>query len=70
MRLVKLFAEREDRAQELETDINTWIQESGAEVISVSGNVAPQSQISYPDKKPAPSDVLIVVVYEPATVVA
>ncbi len=70
MRLVKLFTEREDHAKGLEKEINTWIEQSGAHVVSVTGNVAPQSQISYPDKKPAPSDVLIVVVYEPAAVAA
>lgn len=68
MRLVKLFVTREDKTSDLEREINSWIESSGAEVVSVTGNVAPQSQISYPDKKPAPSDVFVVVVYEPASV--
>lgn len=68
MRLVKIFTEREDKTPNLELAINTWAQSTGAEIVSVTGNIAPQSQISYPDKKPAPSDVLVVVVYEAAAV--
>jgi len=68
MRLVKIFMAKEDRSSDLESDINQWVEQSGAHLVSVTGNVAPQSQVSYPNKKPEPSDVLVVVVYEPATV--
>lgn len=68
MRLVKIFVEKEDHTDELESTINSWIEQSGANVVSITGNIAPQSQVSYPNKKPDPSDVLVVVVYEPATV--
>lgn len=67
MRLIKIFVTREDKTEELEDKVNAWVEATGAEIVSVTGNVAPQSQISYPGKMPAPSDVLMVIVYEPAT---
>lgn len=68
MRLVKIFTHKENETVKLETEINGWIEQTGAHLISVTGNIAPQSQVSYPNKKPDPSDVLVVVVYEPAAV--
>ena len=68
MRLVKIFASKENEVKSLEADINKWVEQTGVHLVSVNGNIAPQSQVSYPNKKPDPSDVLVVVVYEPATV--
>lgn len=68
MRHVKIFNGKEHETDRLEQDINQWIEQSGAELVSVTGNIAPQSQVSYPNKKPDPSDVLVIVVYETAAV--
>ena len=68
MRLVKFFNCKENETEQLETKINTWIEQSSANLISVTGNIAPQSQVAFPNKSPDPSDVLIVVVYEPSSV--
>lgn len=68
MRLVKIFTGKEDESTQLESSINSWVEQTGAQLISVTGNIAPQSQISYPNKKPDASDVLVVVIYEPAAV--
>ena len=72
MRRVKIFKRDEDEVQLLEKDVNQWIEESRADVISISGNIAPQTErleqrvdggeaaaAVYP-----PSDVLLVVLYE------
>ena len=68
MRQVKIFTGKEHETDKLEESINSWIVQAGANLISITGNIAPQSQVSYPNKKPDPSDVLVVVVFEPATV--
>ena len=68
MRQIKIFTGKENETHELESTINNWIVQTGSNLISITGNIAPQSQVSYPNKKPDPSDVLVVVVYEPATV--
>ena len=68
---VKLFKGIESEVSALEAEVNAWIRESGAKIISVTGNVAPQSNL--PDGKGGtmgrslypPSDILLVVLYEP-----
>ncbi|MFP4056350.1 MAG: hypothetical protein ACLF0G_05740 [Candidatus Brocadiia bacterium] len=70
MRKVKLFKSVEIELDSLEQQINTWIEQAGAKVVSITGNIAPQSLA--PESKTATlgtgtvasSDVLIVVVYE------
>ncbi len=72
MQQVKLFKGVESEVSVLEAEVNAWIRESGATIISITGNVAPQSNL--PDGKGGaigrslypPSDVLLVVLYEPA----
>ena len=68
MRQIKLFKGIENEVDSVEREINQWIRTSGAQVVSISGNIAPQTQ-----KEPggglsrtamAPSDVLLVVLYE------
>ncbi len=73
MQLVKLFKGIESELPDLEDKINTWIRESGANVIQVTGNIAPQSALNKPTTGQTlargsfeASDVLIVVSYEPA----
>ena len=68
MRLVKIFNGRENDSKSLEASINQWITNEAIEVVSITGNIAPQSPHSYATKQPIPSDVLVIVVYESATV--
>ena len=63
MRQVKLFKTVENEIWALEREINSWIEESGAKVISVTGNIAAQSQ-GESDSSFSASDVLVIVLYE------
>ncbi len=70
MQQVKLFKGVENEIGALEKEVNDWLSRSGAKVISLTGNIAPQSV--KPDGEGglgnscfAPSDVLMVVLYEP-----
>ena len=68
MQQVKIFKGVESDVSSLEEEINGWIRQSGARVLSITGNIAPQTpgaagagltQGGYP-----PSDVVLVVLYE------
>ena len=68
MQQIKIFKSIESDVSDLERDINAWLKESGARVVNVFGNIAPQT-ISDPEKARgsrgfSPSDVLIAVLYE------
>ncbi len=68
MQQIKIFKSIESDVSDLERDINAWLKESGARVVNVIGNIAPQT-ISDPEKAKgsrgfSPSDVLIAVLYE------
>jgi hypothetical protein len=43
MQQVKLFTGLEGATDELSGEINSWIRESGATVLQISGNISPQS---------------------------
>ena len=64
---VKLFKSVEAEVLELEKEINNWIRENGIRVVSIQGNIAPQT---LSDSKAgtsgrfSSSDVLIVITYE------
>lgn len=72
---VKLFSGQEDAKAELEAEVNTWIAESGAEIVSIAGNMSPQTLLpttdanstlsgsGSPARRFAPSDILVVVTY-------
>ena len=67
MQQVKLFKSVEAEVSDLETEINSWIRESGIRVISIQGNIAPQTVSDSKSaglKRFSPSDILIVVMYE------
>lgn len=76
MQQIKLFVGREDHTADLEGEVNSWIAESGAKVLSISGNIAPQSVLPSKDaganlsasgthtRRFAPSDILVIVTYE------
>ena len=69
MQQIKIFKGIENDLATLEADVNTWLVESNADVISIFGNVAPQTTVG--DAQGAglshsdfpPSDVLLVVHY-------
>ncbi len=73
MQQVKIFECLENEIAEMESNINRWLRESGARIVSITGNIAPQSQPAsskaggltqgtYP-----PSDVVLIVLYETAS---
>lgn len=79
MQQIKLFVGREDHTSELEAEVNNWIAGAGVNVLSIAGNIAPQSVLpskdggganlgtaSTPGRRFAPSDILVVVTYEKA----
>ncbi len=69
MHQIKMFKGLENEVAEMEQRINDWLRESGARVLSVTGNIASQSpkaeaaaslgQGGFP-----PSDVLVILTYE------
>lgn len=68
---IKTFIGREDHTNELDEAVNTWIAESGAKVVSITGNIAPQSILpgkdsssNTPGRRFAPSDLFVLVTYE------
>ena len=66
MQKVKLFKSIESELVTMESEINAWIKESGAKIISVTGNIAPQSGATSGGGMGSfsASDVLVIVVYE------
>ena len=67
VRQVRLFKRLESDINALQEEINGFLREPGVRLVSVSGNIAPQSET---DGKRlggdgyTPSDVLVIVVYE------
>jgi hypothetical protein len=66
MRRVKIFKSIESELWTMEKEINAWAEESGATIISVTGNIAPQTG-STASQGFSASDILVLVLYEPAT---
>ena len=66
MQRVKLFKSIETDIEDLERQINDWIESSGARVIHVFGNIAPQTagSGSASTRKFDASDVLLAILYE------
>jgi hypothetical protein len=70
MQQVKIFKSIESDVAALEKEVNTWLRASGAKVLAITGNIAPQSESSASKSGAlggghfAASDVLLVVLYE------
>ena len=68
MQQIRIFKSIESEVTDLERQINGWIQESGARVIHMFGNIAPQTVISETaaasGRAFSPSDIMIIVLYE------
>ena len=70
MHQIKLFVDIESNVDAMETRINTWLRESGAEVIKIFGNIAAQTvtpeskTTALAERKFSSSDLFISVVYD------
>lgn len=70
MHQIKIFKGLESNLPQLEKDVNTWLAESGAQVVQMFGNLAAQSGqrnetnslAAYPY---VASDVLLVILFAP-----
>ena len=70
MHRVKIFKRVERETAKLEEEINAWLAETGVRIVSITGNIAPQTPD--PNIKPKgtdrlaffPSDILVIIVYE------
>ncbi len=71
MQQIKIFKGLESQLETIENGINEWLKESGAKVVQIFGNIAPQgasqgnqAAATISSSKFVASDVLIVVLYE------
>lgn len=74
MQQVKIFVGLEGETNELTNEINDWIRASGAKVLQMAGNIAPQSSAGsgigggLPGTSlgtgRVPSDVIVILLYE------
>ncbi len=64
MRKIKIFKGVETDLSTLETEVNQWIEAEGVELVSVTGNIAPQTHLPNAPDSFSVSDVLLVVTYE------
>jgi hypothetical protein len=63
MHQVKVFKSIESELWTTEKEINQWLQETKAKVVSITGNIAPQTGGHHLQGFSA-SDVLILILYE------
>jgi hypothetical protein len=66
---VKIFKALEVETDSLETRVNQWLAQTGAKVLSISGNIAPQSEghtgrTTGLGSAGNASDVLLIILYE------
>ena len=68
MQQVKIFKSIESEIAAMEEEINGWLSESGARVVQMSGNIAPQTQVDNSlgggGSSFSSSDVIVMIVYE------
>ena len=69
MQQIRIFKGIESEIAALESEVNRWLAESQARVVNMFGNIAPQTLSPEPSKGLtksafAPSDVLLVILYE------
>lgn len=64
MRKVKFFKSVESELNNLEAEINDWLADSGCELVSITGNIAPQTGVALAAGTFAASDIFVIVVYE------
>ena len=72
MHQIKLFVALESSVESLEREINDWLTQSGANVVKLIGNIAPQTPAYLATKSEQtgrrfhPSDVFLAIVYRKA----
>ncbi len=64
MRKIKIFKSVETDLMTLESDINQWIEAEGVELVSVTGNISPQTHLAGAPDIFSASDVLVILTYE------
>jgi len=70
MQKIKIFKGLESDTEGLEQEVNSWIETSGAQVLQITGNIAPQSQSAKRSSDAllhgahTASDVLLVIAYD------
>lgn len=70
MQQVKIFKGLENEVASMEKQVNAWLAESGARVLQITGNIAPQGRSTDPKAgsiSPSPfpaSDIMLIVLYE------
>lgn len=76
MQQIKVFVGLEDATAELEERVNSWIADNDINVVSITGNIAPQSILptkqaesgglggNATTRRFAPSDLMVLVTYE------
>jgi hypothetical protein len=64
MQKVKIFKSIESELTGLEKEINRWLEESHAKILSITGNIAPQAPKGGHVGAFSASDVFIIVLYE------
>lgn len=67
MQQVKIFKSIESELDALEQEINSWVKEQGVKILSLTGNISPQSITGGGMTSTfSASDVLVIIVYETA----
>ena len=62
---VKMFKSIESELWSLEKEVNEWIKANDAKIISITGNIAPQSSSGQSMSGTfSASDVLVIILYE------
>lgn len=65
MQRVKIFKSIESELGDLEKEINDWAEQSGAKILQINGNIAPQAGSDTGISSSfSGSDVLVIVLYE------
>jgi hypothetical protein len=64
MQQVKMFKSVDNELGELEVQINQWIAQSNAKILSIHGNIAPQAGKHGMQGSFSAADVLVIVLYE------
>lgn len=64
MQQVKIFKSVDTELGDMETQINQWIAESNAKILSIQGNISPQAGKHGIQGSFSAADVLVIVLYE------
>ena len=64
MQQVKIFKSVDTELGDMETQINHWIVESKAKILSIDGNISPQAGKHGIQGSFSAADVLVIVLYE------